>query len=110
MKILRDPQNDMDYFVITRDGGREFEIPLYCIVSGIDVCIEEQIVELLHEKHGIEIDTSGEKNSVWKKNLKRRMLDGLNHKGLTIEELISTSGIEYLKSIFPNFCSIFDEL
>lgn len=205
MKILRDPQNDMDYFVITGDDGREFavlsgicckyrekertlwfpvkgmvkrtgltalnavkvipddfnmekiiytvdrdviegdieseiieklksigieildvrqmessciiecklgahEITLYCIVSGIDVCIEEQIVELLHEKHGIEIDTSGEKNSVWKKNLKRRMLDGLNHKDLTIEELISTSGIEYIKSIFPNFCTIFDEL
>jgi hypothetical protein len=85
-------------------------ITLYCIVAGIDVCIEEQIVELLHEKHGIEIDTSGEKNSVWKKNLKRQMLNGLNHKDLTIEELISTSGIDYIKSIFPNFCSIFDEL
>ena len=24
MKILRDPQNDMDYFVITGDGGRNF--------------------------------------------------------------------------------------
>jgi hypothetical protein len=29
------------------------EITLYCIVSGIDVCIEEQIVELLHEKQEI---------------------------------------------------------
>jgi hypothetical protein len=86
------------------------EITLYCIVGGIEVCIEEQIVELLREKHGIEIDTSGEKDSDWKENLKRKMLNGLNQKGLKIEELISKSGIDYIKSIFPNFCSIFDEL
>ena len=85
-------------------------ILLYCIVSGPTTFIEEEIVKLLNIKWGAKIDLSGEKNSEWKKRVKKEVDQTLKHNKKKLDILIKETERKYLEMAFPNLCAVFKEI
>ena len=83
---------------------------MYCIVSGPTTFIEEEIVKLLNIKWGAKIDLSGEKNSEWKKRVKKEVDQTLKHNKKKLDILIEETDKKYLEKAFPNLCAVFKEI
>lgn len=84
-----------------------YNIKLYCIILGMEVCLEEEIVILLKNKYNIDIDTSGSKNKEWKLKVKIEIEKNLKQIGKTKQDIIKDAGTKYLKEAFPNLYALF---
>ena len=85
-------------------------IKLYCIISGPAIFIEEEIVKLLNLKLDSNIDISGERNSGWKKNIKREVDQTLKKNKKRLASLIYETDKKSLEITFPNICAVLKEI
>jgi len=85
---------------------------LYCIITGVSTCIEEEIAKLMEIKLGIIIDCSGEKNVNWSNRIKNEINKKLHEidKRIRVRTLVRDTEISYLEESFPNICAILKEI
>lgn len=87
------------------------KITLYCIVSGPQTFIEEEIVQLIYLKFGVTIDLSGNRDATWRKRVKFEVNQVLKEKGIKkLEKLIETTGRRKLETSFPSICAVLKEI
>jgi len=91
-----------------KSGNRE--IKLFCIISGPQTFIEEEIAELIKLTLRIGIDLSGDRDSNWKGRVKRDIKRILRENNTNIEKLISKTGIRKLETSFPNISAAFKKI
>ncbi len=87
-----------------------YEFNLYCVILGIDVCLEEEIMILLEKKYNIKINISGPKNRTWKLKVKTEIEKALRSIGKNKYEIIKDAGIKYIQEAFPNLYAILKEI
>lgn len=87
-----------------------YDFNLYCVILGIDVYIEEEIMILLEKKYKIKIEVSGPKNREWKLKVKKEIEKALRSIGKKKDEIIKDAGIKYIKEAFPNLYAILKEI
>ena len=92
-------------FIIRCSSGN-YEIILYCIVSGTETCIEEEIVKLIDLEYGVKINLSGDRDSGWKTRIKKEIRLTLKGKNKNLEELIRNAEKSKIERSFPNICAI----
>lgn len=85
-------------------------IVLYCIISGPQTFIEEEIVKLIELKLGKKIDLSGKRDIDWKERVKKEVIKILRDNKIKLEELIRNTGKKKLELSFPNFCAVLKEI
>lgn len=96
-------------FIKCQYGHRQ--IDLYCIVSGPEIYIEEEIAKLLELTKGTIINLSGEKDIEWKKRIKRELMQALRKEGIKkIRTLIEPTSIKKLEKAFPNICAVLKKI
>jgi len=96
-------------FIKCKSGNHK--ITLYCIVSGPQTFIEEEIAQLINLKLGVEIDLSGTRDSTWRNRVKNDINQVLKEKGIEkLEFLIETTGKSKLEASFPNICAILKKI
>ncbi len=88
--------------------GSHNDVVLYCIITGVSTCIEEEIAKLMKIKLDIIIDCSGERNANWRNKIKNEINKKLREidKNLRIKTLVRDAGIKYLEECFPNICAV----
>lgn len=96
-------------FLINCKSGNQ-EIVLYCIISGPQTFIEEEIVNLIKLTLKIEIDLSGERDNNWKRRIKKDVKRILRENRTNYEQLIRRTGTRKLEIAFPNLCSVFKKI
>ena len=82
------------------------EIILYCIISGSQACIEEEIARLIELELGIPLDLSGNMDAEGRARLKRDIRQTLHDNRSNIEDLIMNAQTNHLNRAFPNFCAV----
>jgi len=87
-----------------------YDFNLYCVILGIDVCIEEEIMILLEKRYSIKIEVSGPKNREWKLKVKTEIEKVLRSIGKKKDEIIKDAGTKYVKEAFPNLYAILKEI
>ena len=86
-------------------------IKLYCIVSGPQMFIEEEIAQLLKLKFGEDIDLSGNRDSTWRKRVKDDIDRVLKKNRIKkLEKLIDTTSKKKLEASFPNICAVLKKI
>lgn len=98
-----------DAFLINCEFGN-YEVVLYCIISGPQTFIEEEIAELIKLTLNIEINLTGERNIDWKKRVKREVNQALKANNIKLENLIKNPMINKLETAFPNICAILKKI
>lgn len=98
-----------DAFLIECKSDNQ-KLKLYCIISGPQTFIEEEIVKLIELKLGKKIDLSGIRDSNWKKRVKREVKQTLREKKIKLEVLIKNTGISKLEASFPNICVVLKKI
>jgi hypothetical protein len=89
----------------------DYEILLYCIISGIEICIEEEIVKFIKTKFSIEVNISEIESKQGKDRIKREINQILKRNNLKdITELIKISEKRNLEEAFPNICAVFKKI
>lgn len=81
-------------------------IKLYCIISGPNIFIEEEIAKFLNIKYGCDIDLSGTRDYEWKNEIKKRIKSTLREKKIRLENLLKHTGKKKLEIAFPNYCAV----
>lgn len=94
-----------DAFLIKCRHGN-YNINLYCIISGPRTCIEEEVAKLIELQLNIRIDLSGNKNHIWRHRIKREIDQILNEKGKTLKQLLKETGRRKFEISFPNICAV----
>lgn len=92
-----------DAFLINCKLGNK-NIVLYCIISGPQTFIEEEVVKLIELKLEKKIDLSGKRDANWKERVKKEIIKILKENKIKLDELIRNTGKKKLESSFPNFC------
>jgi len=98
-----------DAFLINCKYGNR-NIVLYCIISGPQTFIEEEIVKLIELKLGKKIDLSGKRDVDWKKRVKREVMKNLRDNKIKLDELIKNTRKEKLEIAFPNICAVLKKI
>ena len=83
-----------------------YEVILYCIVSGTETCIEEEIAKLIDLEYGVKINLSGDRDSGWKTRIKKEIRQILKGRNKNLEELIRNAEKSKLERSFPNICAV----
>lgn len=97
------------YLIECKKGN--YIIDLYCIISGIEECIEQEIVRLIKLKLHVDINTSGIESREGKNRVKHEIRQTLNRNGMRdITDLIKVSGKAKLEEAFPNICSVLKKI
>ncbi len=97
------------YFIECEKGN--YKIDLFCIISGIEECIEQEAVRLIKIKLDVDIDTSGIENKEVKDRVKHEINEILNRNGMKdITDLIKISGKAKLEEAFPNICMVLKKI
>ena len=86
------------------------EITLYCIISGPEIFIEQEVARFLKVCFGNEFNISNNVNNQTKVKFKKEIITFLKEKRVKLEDLISRTGIEKIKESFPNFCAVLNSL
>ncbi len=82
---------------------------LFCNISGLTNCIEEELLKLIEIQLNIHIELPPvRKDGNWRTQLKTEIKRHTNRK--EIKKLIKESGQRKLESAFPNICAIFREI
>ena len=85
-------------------------IVLYCIISGPQTFIEEELVRLIELKLEKKIDLSGKRDANWKERVKKEIIKILRDNKIKLDELIRNTGKKKLESSFPNFCAVLKKI
>ena len=93
-----------DSFLITCELGN-YNFKLYCIISGPDTCIEQDLARFLELKLNIRINIPNDKNA---KVIKRILRELANKKKL--KKLLKESGKKMLEKSFPRICAVLGEV
>ena len=97
------------YLIECKKGN--YIIDLYCIISGIEECIEQEVVRLIKLKLNVDIDTSGIESKDGKNRVKREIKQILNRNGMKDAiDLIKRSGKVKLEEAFPNICMVLKKI
>lgn len=98
--------------LINCNFGSFRNIVLYCIITGVTNCIEEEIAKLIELKYGIGIEISVERNANYRNRLKSeidRTLRGIDRR-LTVKTLVRDAGRRHVEESFPNICAVLREI
>lgn len=95
------------FLLICNRGPIRFN--LYCSISGLTNCIEEELKKLIELQLPIQINVpSVQKDKIWRAQLKAEIKRHVNKKKL--KKLLKESGRRKLESAFPNICAVFREI
>ena len=86
------------------------KIKLYCIISGPEIFIEEEIAKLIELKLNVKIELSGKKDREGRKRIKSEIKRILRNQNKKIDKLIRETGIKNLEIAFPNICAVLKEI
>jgi len=98
-----------DAFLINCKLGNK-NIVIYCIISGPQTFIEEEVVKLIELKLEKKIDLSGKRDANWKERIKKEIIKILRENKIKLDELIRNTGKKKLESSFPNFCAVLKKI
>ncbi len=99
-----------DAFLMKCRSGHH-NIYLYCIISGPDTFIEEEVKKFIELKLNIKIKVSvGKKDSNWKHEMKREIERILKEKNQKLKRLLEEAGRNILEESFPNICAVLKEV
>ena len=97
-----------DAFLLDCQHGN-INFNLYCNVSGLTNCIEEELKTLVEAKLHINIEVSPvRKDAEWRKELKNAIKTQISRKNL--RRLLNNTNRREFESHFPNLCAIFKEI
>ncbi len=97
-----------DAFLI-RCSCRPYEFNLYCIISGPEVCLEEEVVRFLKFKLKIIVNVpEGSKNAYWRKVLKKNIESMIPRREL--KRQLREANIRILERSFPNICAVLKDV
>jgi len=86
------------------------DIILYCIISGPETFIEEEIAKLIELKLGVKIDLSGNRDRSWKENVRYKIKQVRKENQINLEQLMRSAGRNNLERAFPNICAVFRKI
>lgn len=90
-----------------RLGNRNFN--LFCSISGLTNCIEEELLKLIKLQWNIQINIQPVSNdAIWRAQLKTELRRLANKK--KIKKLLKETGRKKLEMAFPNLCTMFKEI
>jgi len=92
-------------FVINCKVGHH-EVVLYCIISGPETFIEEEMARLIELELDITIDLAGERDRSWKDRVKREIEHILHENHTSTKQLIRNASSISLEKAFPNLCVV----
>jgi hypothetical protein len=93
-----------DAFLI-RCSFRPYRFNLYCIISGPEVCLEEEVVRFIELKLNVRVSVpEGPKNASWKKALKKNIEHTIHRKDL--KKQLEEANIRMLENSFPSICAV----
>jgi len=96
-------------FLIRCNSG-PYSIILFCIILGPEVFIEEEVAKLIELKLGITIDLSRKRESVGRKEIKKKIKQILRENGKSLDELVRSTGKTKLQETFPNICAVLENI
>jgi len=88
-------------------GNKRFN--LYCNISGVTNCIEEELKTLIEAKLSINIEVSLiKKDAKWRNELKNTIKQRVSRKNL--KKILNNTSKREFESHFPNICAVFKEI
>lgn len=86
------------------------EIIIYCIISGPEFFIEQEIAQLLKICYGYEFNISINCKDQTKKQFKKEIYNFIKKNKIKIENLIGETGEAKLEKAFPNYFAVFKKI
>ena len=107
ISILDETPLQEAFLLKCRLGNRDFN--LFCNISGLTNCIEEELLKLIELQLNIQIDLPPiRRDGNWRSQLKAEIDKHANRK--KIKRILNEAGRSKLESAFPNLCAIFSEI
>ena len=86
------------------------DIIIYCVISGPEIFIEQEIARLLKICFGDKFNISTTLNNQTKKQFKKEIFNFLKKNKIKLENLIGKAGEAKLNEAFPNFYAVFKKI
>ena len=86
------------------------DINVYCVISGPEIFIEQEIAKLLKICYGDKFNISTILSNQTKKQFKKEIFDYLKKNKIKLENLIGKTGKAKLNEAFPNFYSVLKKI
>jgi len=85
-------------------------IILYCIISGPEIFIEQEVAKLFKNTFGSEFNLLKKKESNWKQQFKKSVHQFMKKKKIKIDDFIKKTEIKKLEIAFPNYCAVLKKI
>ncbi len=93
-----------DGFLIRCSSGPN-DFYLYCIISGPEVCIEEEVARFIEFKLNIRVNIpEGPKDAIWRRALRQEIRSNISRREL--KKQLREATIRILENSFPSICAV----
>ncbi|KKK97922.1 hypothetical protein LCGC14_2647910 [marine sediment metagenome] len=107
IRILGETPLQEAFLLKCRLGNRDFN--LFCNISGLTNCIEEELLKLVELQLNIQINLPPiRRDGNWRSQLKAEIDKHANRK--QIKRILNQAGRSKLERAFPNLCAIFNQI